>query len=340
MPHGVMLAASFNPLEVVTSIVIAIVASYAALTLSARVGARSGTARVPWLIGGGFAVGLGIAGMHFVGMLAMKLPVHVAYDSNLTFISFGVAALASTAALALATGSGIRVRTMLLAATAFGIAVSGMHYVGMAAMRGPFEVTHDVGRVALSVAIAIVASAVAFVLAHRLRDASGRRGVVYQLASATVMGGAVAGMHYTAMSAAHFTAAPMLAPTANVGIDGTDLASLVTIAGLVILSAAITVALFDQRARQAAREAALTNERYREMAEAMPQIVWTARRDGRVDYFNRRCRVHRAPHRLRGVVARRDLSRRSGRRAAWVGAGGEEWSALRHRISPASARER
>jgi PAS domain S-box-containing protein len=95
-------------------------------------------------------------------------------------------------------------------------------------------------------------------------------------------------MHYTAMSAAHFAAAPTPVSVMYEGIDGKDLASLVTIAGLVILSAAITVALFDQRARQAAREAALTNERYREMAEAMPQIVWTARRDGSVDYFNRR----------------------------------------------------
>jgi PAS domain S-box-containing protein len=288
MHDSLMLHAHFSALEVMTSILIAILASYAALTLSARVGSRTGTARLPWLIGGGFSVGLGIAGMHFVGMLAMKLPVRVTYDSLLTIISFGVAALASTAALALATGSALRLRTMAFASTAFGIAVSGMHYVGMAAMRGPFEVAHDPGRVVLSIAIAIAASAVAFVLAHRLRDVSGTRGVIYQLASAAVMGSAVAGMHYTAMSAAHFSAAPTPLSVMYEGIDGKDLASLVTIAGLVILSAAITVALFDQRARQAAREAALTNERYREMAEAMPQIVWTARRDGGVDYFNRR----------------------------------------------------
>jgi PAS domain S-box-containing protein len=283
-----MLHATFDPLEVATSVVIAIVASYAALTLSARVGSRSGTARVPWLIGGGLAVGLGIAGMHFVGMLAMRLSVPVAYDGPLTVASFGVAAVAATAALALATSGAFRIGPMLLAATAFGAAVSGMHYVGMAALRGPFAVSHDMGRVVVSILIAVVASAVAFWLAHRLRHASGRRGLMLQLPSATVMGLAVAGMHYTAMSAVHFTAIDAALTTPPAGIAGRDLTSLVTIVGLVVLSAAILVALFDQNARHIAREAELTNERYREMAEAMPQIVWTSRPDGSVDYFNRR----------------------------------------------------
>ena len=61
MNHAHMLNAAFDPLQVVTSIIIAIVASYAALALSAQVGSRSGAARLPWLIGGGLAVGLGIA---------------------------------------------------------------------------------------------------------------------------------------------------------------------------------------------------------------------------------------------------------------------------------------
>ena len=94
-----MLHAMFDPIEVAASIAIAILASYAALTLSARVGSRVGLARAPWLIGGGIAVGLGIAGMHFVGMLAMRLGVPVSYDIPLTLLSFLVAVVASTCLL-------------------------------------------------------------------------------------------------------------------------------------------------------------------------------------------------------------------------------------------------
>jgi PAS domain S-box-containing protein len=288
MPPEHLLAASFEPLRVATSIVIAIVASHAALALSARVGSRSGSARLPWLLGGGLSVGLGIAAMHFVGMLAMHLPVPVTYDATLTIISFVVAVIASTAALAAATTSTLRIGPMLVASTLFGTGVAGMHYVGMAALRGPFSVTHDPARVALSLAIAVGAAAVAFRLAYQLRNVAGRRGFALQLGSATVMGVAIAGMHYTAMSAVHFSAQNHTAANALSGIAHDQVGTLVTAVGLIVLTAAILVAFLDQRARHAAREASLTNERYREMAEAMPQIVWTARGDGVVEYFNRR----------------------------------------------------
>jgi PAS domain S-box-containing protein len=288
MNHAMMLHAMFDPIEVVASVVIAIVASYAALALSARVGSRTGLTRAPWLVGGGVAVGLGIAGMHFVGMLAMHLDAPVSYDLPLTLLSFAVAVIASTAALAAATTRQLRLRPMLLASTAFGVAVAGMHYVGMSAMRGPFEVTHDPLRVALSIVIAIVAAAVAFWLANRLREASGARGFLYQIGSASVMGVAVAGMHYTAMSAVTFIARTPRPDDLAGSIVGRDLSTLVAIVGLVVLTAAILVALIDQRARQAGRELALSNERYREMADAMPQIVWTTLPDGSVDYANDR----------------------------------------------------
>lgn len=288
MHHANMLHAMFSPIEVVASIVIAIVASYAALALSTRVGSRTGLARAPWLIGGGLAVGLGIAGMHFVGMLALRLDAPVTYDGPLTLLSFAVAVVASVGALAAATARRRRLGPMFVASTVFGVAVAGMHYIGMSAMRGPFDVTHDPVRVALSIVIAIVASAAAFWLANRLRDVAGTRGLLYQIGSATIMGFAVVGMHYTAMSAVTFTARPLTDSDAVGGIVGHELSVLVAIVGLVVLVAAILIALLDQRARQHAREIALSNERHREMADAMPQIVWTALPDGSVDYVNTR----------------------------------------------------
>lgn len=105
---------------------------------------------------------------------------------------------------------------------------------------------------------------------------------------ATSIGAAIAGMHDMAMSAVHFSANPSSTAIAPAGIAHGQLGMLLTVVGLMLLGGAILVAFLDQRARHAAREASLTNERYREMAEAMPQIVWTARPDGRVDYYNRR----------------------------------------------------
>jgi NAD(P)-dependent dehydrogenase (short-subunit alcohol dehydrogenase family) len=72
-----------------------------------------------------------------------------------------------------------------------GLGIAGMHYTGMAAMRGLF--------VALSLVIAIGASTVALWLAFRTTDLG------QKLVAAVVMGVAISGMHYTAMRAAIFT---------------------------------------------------------------------------------------------------------------------------------------
>src|SRR2546421_11291011 len=65
---------------VTLSVVIAILASGAALDLANRVTAARGRARALWLAGGAFAMGSGIWSMHYVGMLAFRLPVPVLYD--------------------------------------------------------------------------------------------------------------------------------------------------------------------------------------------------------------------------------------------------------------------
>ena len=60
---------------VTASVLIAILAAYAALDLAGRVTAARGFARFLWLSGGAFAMGLGIWAMHYVGMEALRLPV-------------------------------------------------------------------------------------------------------------------------------------------------------------------------------------------------------------------------------------------------------------------------
>ena len=78
-----------------------------------------------------------------------------------------------------------------------------MHYVGMEAMRMQAMCLWDTRIVAASVGIAIVVSLVAMLLAFRFRGET-RALSPLKLASAVVMGFAVAGMHYTGMAAATF----------------------------------------------------------------------------------------------------------------------------------------
>src|SRR6185312_16190976 len=120
---------------VALSIVIAICASYTALTLAGRVAAARGRARVAWLLGGSVAMGSGIWSMHFVAMLAFHLAVPIAYDVGLVTLSFLAAVGASAFALFVASRVRIGFQRLIAAGVCLGIAVVTMHYTGMAAVR-------------------------------------------------------------------------------------------------------------------------------------------------------------------------------------------------------------
>jgi NO-binding membrane sensor protein with MHYT domain len=84
------------------------------------------------IVGGVFA-GLGVASMHYTGMAAMQLHGNVAYDNLMVAASIAIAVVAATVALWFT----VTVRkpgAIVASALVMGVAVSGMHYTGMAAM--------------------------------------------------------------------------------------------------------------------------------------------------------------------------------------------------------------
>jgi NO-binding membrane sensor protein with MHYT domain len=86
------------------------------------------------LLLGGLITGMGVACMHYLGMAAMRMPGKVTYDPLLFLLSAAIAVVAATAAL----WAALRLRGVLATLAAsliMGLAVSGMHYTGMAAMR-------------------------------------------------------------------------------------------------------------------------------------------------------------------------------------------------------------
>jgi NO-binding membrane sensor protein with MHYT domain len=93
----------------------------------------------------GLVVGFGVTVMHYLGMAAMRMPGRISYNPGLLFVSVVIAIVAATAALWAASRlHGLK--QTLLASLIMGIAVSGMHYTGMAAMH-VFKATASTGMV-------------------------------------------------------------------------------------------------------------------------------------------------------------------------------------------------
>lgn len=123
------------------------------------------------------------------------------YDYRLVALSVVIAICAAFAALDLAarlTAARGRMRVVWLAggATAMGLGIWSMHYVGMLAFSLPIPVLYDWPTVLLSLLAAVFASAVALFVVSR-KEMGWRRTV----AGSVIMGGGISAMHYTGMAA-------------------------------------------------------------------------------------------------------------------------------------------
>ncbi|MGF0118022.1 MHYT domain-containing protein [Promicromonospora sp. Marseille-Q5078] len=86
-----------------------------------------------WLVSGGIVAGLGVAAMHYMGIAAMRMTGHMEFSLPIVGLSVLIAIVAAAAALWLS--ANVRGRPATLgAALIMGVAVSGMHYTGMAAL--------------------------------------------------------------------------------------------------------------------------------------------------------------------------------------------------------------
>jgi NO-binding membrane sensor protein with MHYT domain len=86
------------------------------------------------LLLGGTITGVGVAAMHYMGMAAMNVQATISYNDVLVLASFVIAIAAST--VALWASLNLHSKAIIgLASLVMGIAVAGMHYTGMAAMR-------------------------------------------------------------------------------------------------------------------------------------------------------------------------------------------------------------
>lgn len=236
MVHGGYL----DPTFVLLSVVVAILGSWTALDLFRRVRSHIGRTRTIWLGAAGLSMGLSIWSMHFIAMLGFDPGSPVRYDLGLTAVSLGVAVGSTCGAFVAAARDRAGSRRLLIAGFAMGLGICLMHYIGMAALRTAVSLGYDGTLVAMSFAVAVIASTAALIAARR------ERSLPWRAAAAVILGLAVVGMHYTAMAALRITPAVVVlhtAPSAPPILVGAGVAAGTTL----ILFLALLASLYDQR---------------------------------------------------------------------------------------------
>jgi NO-binding membrane sensor protein with MHYT domain len=196
---------SYQPVLVLLSIVVAVIGSLTALALTSG---SHDTDDESWeatfnLANGGLIMGTTIWSMHFIAMMAVRLPVLINYNIVETILSIGIAICATALGLYVVSNRRLGRLSIPGAGVLMGLGIGSMHYIGMGAIRG-CGLGYDPLLVAASVLIAVTASMAALWFAFY------RRTILTTLAGGVVQGLAIASMHYTAMAATYFE--PLEAP--------------------------------------------------------------------------------------------------------------------------------
>jgi PAS domain S-box-containing protein len=273
---------TYDSYLVALSFAVACLASYTALDLGGRIRASEGWPRGAWLATAALAMGGGIWSMHFIAMLAFRMPMPVDYDLGLTALSLLVAIVVTGVGFYVIGTRQATALQLVLSGLVMGTGIVAMHYTGMAAMLMPGEVRYDRVLVALSVLIAIGASIAALWLAFRTA-------VVWQkIPAAIVMGAAISGMHYTGMAAAAFAAhAHVGGAHAVVGLAQTDLALAIAGITFLILVLALVVSIFDRKFAFLAERETLrlreSEEQLRKLYRETPLPLHVVGSDGRIE---------------------------------------------------------
>jgi PAS domain S-box-containing protein len=276
-----MIQHSYSLSLVVLSVVVATIGAYVAVEIAQRLQTIWTRRRVLWIFAGALAFGLGIWTMHFVGMLAMQLPILIWYDAPLIFASVIAAIAGCTIAFLIFNRPNLNSWLLVLASVFMGAAIAGMHYIGMAGMRMSGHVIYDPLIVDVSVGVAILGSFAALALTRSLVRAGSESGARLKKAGASVlMGLTVAAMHYTGMAAANFTSGPLS------WVPPDDLVLGTYQLGLVVGITTIFLLVVGLAAMQFERWTITTRSRFENLLALSPQVVWFGRPDGCITYCN------------------------------------------------------
>jgi diguanylate cyclase (GGDEF)-like protein len=241
-------------------------------------------------------MGIGIWSMHYLGMLAVQLPVPVYYHWPTVLLSLGMGVAASAVTLLTIVRPNLRWRHLSGGSLLMGAGIGGMHYTGMAAMRSGAMEHYNPSIVALSVLAAIGFSWLALWTAFAVRDSEHRGAGILRVAGGCIMGLGIASMHYIAMSAATFTEDNMpfsMADTVRVNLLGQTGVATTTV---LILLAALGTAALDKRRFLDLREANAKleesqnalKEGQRQLQIANEMLSEMSLKDGLTGLFNRR----------------------------------------------------
>lgn len=288
--HGIEIFGTHsNPYLVVFSIIIASFAAYSSLSVVERMQSYKGNNTllcITWHVVGAFGMGWGIWAMHFSAMLAFTLPVTVNYNLIQTLFSVIPAILCSGVALYIMAKKSINFLQLQTGAFIMASGIGLMHYTGMDAMEMNASMRYDTTFFILSIVVAHLLSTIALAIRFKVQEyITTKSKLLFEVLGAVAMGISISGMHYTAMTAAHYYTIPysfsnvISLPPPLLGIF---------IGGFVGLSLALTLigTIVDRHLYQAGKSLSESEEIRKSILSSMAEGLIATDNSGLVNSIN------------------------------------------------------
>ncbi|OLF55500.1 putative bifunctional diguanylate cyclase/phosphodiesterase [Pseudomonas chlororaphis] len=285
----VLLNCSHNPVLVILAYLVACAGSFATLDMAERVRhVDLPAARKRWCWVGALCLAGGIWAMHFIGMLALQLPIETHYDLPTTLLSLLFAAVASWLAMNTLSQPKLPLWRYLLASVWIGLGICTMHYVGMAALRSQATAYYQPDLFGLSIAIAISASLVALLLSRYLSDGSGMLHQLLKYSASLLLGGGIVAMHFTGMWALKLVMPAAGTPSMPVDDNPLQLGLTIAVIALLIIGSSISAALADKKLQHKEQDLLRVNTLLSQLDQARVALQQVAHYDALTNLINRR----------------------------------------------------
>lgn len=285
---SLLIVGQYKPMMVFLSITIAVFASFMGFQVASQAAnAKSPAGRNRLLAVGAFAQGSGIWSMHFIGMLAFELCTPVSYTWFTTLISMLPGIAAAWVALHLLTQQTISSKQIAIGGVLVGAGIGAMHYIGMAAMEMAPLLRYDLTVFLLSIVVAVVLAMLSLWVRHGLQRLLRNKLSMLQtnVMAGTVMGCAIAAMHYTGMAAARFVSPPGLELDTQPSEMSFYLAASVTFIASIMIALVLGISLLVKY-REASEEARRSQVRMISLMESAVEGILTINDKGIIQTVN------------------------------------------------------
>lgn len=239
--------AQYHPGLVVASIIIAIFCSSVALFLLCGFEGLNYKSKRVRIASAGLAFATGTWSMHFVGMLAFKLPVPLAYDPLITLWSYLFAVAGAIPAMLIISRKHHNRLHQFEATLCLTVAICVMHYSGMASLRMNPPIHYDFFWLIASIMVAFLVSYLGLHITEYWQQTATPKSYWPLLVTGTVLGLAVSSMHYTAMAAAHFHPDSISLAALSNGVKNDNLFYVVTCSNLLLMLLLLFTLLNDHK---------------------------------------------------------------------------------------------